>query len=281
MDRNLGDFSYVGQYQAEGLIDRWVNGNIFPHFLLIAGDEGSGRKSLSYLIAKALKSQIYTISDISVDSCRRLVETAYTIDSRMVYLIPDCDGMSVAAKNSLLKLTEEPPENAYIIMTLKSLDNTLNTLRSRSQHVVMEPYSREDLSKLCDNATICDIANTPGMVKTLEALGYDNVNKFVDTCDKLISYIDKVSIANALKSSNSIKFKESDKGYDLQLMLSGLEYALSRRINDADQLVRISCWYKVLARYRIMFNRPGVNKRAVYDKLVFDIRALLRRRQAN
>lgn len=281
MDRNLGDFSYVGQHQAEQLIDRWVNGNLFPHFLLIAGDEGSGRKSLSYLIAKSLKSQIYTISDISVDSCRRLVETAYTIDSKMIYLIPDCDGMSVAAKNSLLKLTEEPPENAYIIMTLKSLDNTLNTLRSRSQHIVMEPYSRDEIKELCNESVISDIAVTPGMVKTLESLGADNVNKFVDTCDKLVTYIDKVSIANALKSSNSVKFKESDKGYDLPLMISGLEYVLSKRIADSDQLVRVSCWYKIIARYRNMFNRPGVNKRAVYDKLVFDIRSLLRERQAN
>lgn len=279
MNRNLGDFDFVGQLNAESLIDRWVDNDSFPHFILIAGDKGSGRKSLAYLIAKSMGSQVYTISDVSVDSCRRLVETAYTVDSKILYLIPDCDGMSAAAKNSLLKLTEEPPENAYIVMTLQSLDNTLNTLRSRSQHIVMEPYSYEDMRKVTDNELISKIAKNPGMVKDLEGLG-NNVEKFVDTCDKLVMYIDKVSIANALKSSNSIKFKESDKGYDLQLMLSGIDYVLASKMANNENLMRLSCWYKILARYRNMFNRPGVNKKAVYDKLIFDIRSLIRERQA-
>ena len=280
MDRQLGDKEYVGQYAAERLVDTWNSRNNFPHFLIIAGNEGSGRKSLAYLFAKSLDAQIYTIPDISVESCRNLVQVAYTVNSRIVYLIPDADNMSAAAKNSLLKLTEEPPECAYIVMTLKSLDNTLHTLQSRSQHILMEPYSKQDIQKLSEDSLISDIAETPGMVNTLQALGPNNLNSFVSTCEKIVMYIDKVSIANALKSSNSIKFKESDKGYDLDLMLAGIEYVLSLKMNEPQFLTRLSCWHKVLAKYRMQFARSGVNKRAVYDQLIFGIRHSLKERGA-
>ena len=280
MDRQLGDVVFVGQYQAERMIDTWSARNNFPHFMLIVGENGSGRKSLSYLIAKALGAQVYTISDVSVESCRNLIRVAYTVNSKIVYLIPDADNMSAAARNSLLKLTEEPPEFAYVIMTLNSLDNTLPTLRSRSQHIRIEPYSVDELKQLSNDDLMPQVAKTPGMLKLLESMGQNNVNSFISTCEKIVMYIDKVTTANALKSSNSIKFKESDKGYDLNLMIAGIEHVLQSKMSYPQFIMRLSCWYKVISKYRIQFNRAGVNKRAVYDQLIFDIRKSLRERGA-
>lgn len=276
MDRNIGDRSFVGQDKLIHLIDTWKSRNAFPHFILASGPIGSGRKSLCYLLSKSLDSSMSIINDLSVESIRGLVNIAYEIDSKILYVIPDADSMSVAAKNTLLKLTEEPPENAYIVMTLQSLDNTLPTLKSRSQHLVIEPYSYKELYSICEDELIASIANTPGMIRLLQDMGKDAVEHFVDTCSKLVNHIDKVSIANALKSADIIKFKDSDKGIDVQLMIAGIEYVLESCINNHSQIPRMSCWYRCLLKYKPMINRIGVNKKAIYDQLIFDIRRVIR-----
>lgn len=276
MVAKVGDKELVGQRRAIEHINHWRNKDSFPHFLLVAGDVGSGRKTISYLFAQALDARVSTVPDISVASIRKLIDVAYQIDSKMVYLIPNADTMSIAAKNSLLKLTEEPPANAYIIMTLETLDNTLPTLRSRSQHIVMEPYTAEELSLISEDKLFSQIATTPGMVETLQSMGIQSVNELLSTCDKLIQYIDKVTVANALKSAQKIKFKDSDRSdVDLELFLAAMSYSLSLYMQNAEMLSRISSWYRVIAKYRPMFKRSGVNKRAVYDKLIFSIRDAL------
>ena len=38
---------FVGQKKAKKLIQEWKVRDTFPHFLLIVGEEGSGRRSIS------------------------------------------------------------------------------------------------------------------------------------------------------------------------------------------------------------------------------------------
>ena len=276
MDRNIGDHNFIGQDKLISTIDTWSVRNTFPHFMLAVGDKGCGRKSLCYLMSKVLDSSMAVIDNVSVDSMRNMIEIAYTIDSKILYVVPDADTMSIAAKNSLLKLTEEPPENAYVVITLQSLDNTLPTLRSRSQHLMFEPYTSEQLFQLCNNKLMSDIATTPGMIKTMLDMGEAEVNRLVSACDKLVNFIDKVSIANALKSSNLIKFAESDKGFELSLMIAGIEYALSQHIENNDDVYKLCCWYRCLSKYKPMLTRIGVNKKAVYDQFIFELRKHIR-----
>ena len=276
MAAKLGNKELVGQFQCINRIESWKSRDSFPHFLLVVGDEGSGRKTLSYLFAQELNARVSTVPDVSVASIRRLISIAYEIDSKIVYLIPNADSMSLAAKNSLLKLTEEPPENAYIILTLESMENTLPTLVSRSQHLVLEPYTSPQLSELTSNKIISDIADNPGMVEKLEAIAPESLSSMIDTCDKLTRYIDKVTVANALKSAQKIKFKDSDKSeMDLNLFLSIMSYALNKCKSEQDLLYRVCIWLRCIAKHRPALKRAGVNKRALYDKMIFEVRANL------
>lgn len=277
----VGGNLFVGQRAAKQLVTHWYDNNSFPHFLIIVGDTGSGRRMLSYLIADAMDAHVAVVSDLAVSNIRETIEEAYMIESKMIYLICNADGMSLAAKNSLLKFTEEPPENAYIIMTLQSMDSTLNTLRSRSQHIYMEDYSFEELHKLCDDAKLCHLAKTPGMLDVLKAMSKEDVDNIIDTCNKLMLYIDKVSLANALKSANAIKFKESDKGADIDIILATLSYILSVNVTaqqkelNAEKLKRIYCWIKALQDWRWKFKVTGANKKALYDQMILDARVRL------
>lgn len=276
MVTKVGDKELVGQNKCITKIAAWKERQSFPHFLLVVGDAGSGRKTMSYLFAQELDGRVSTVPDVSVASIRKLVNIAYNIDSTMVYLIPDADSMSLAAKNSLLKLTEEPPENAYIILTLESLDNTLPTLVSRSQHLILEPYTEEQLSHLTAEKRISRIATTPGMVEILENLTPADIEDMTSTCDKLFNFIDKVSLANALKSAQKIRFKESDKSVmDIPLFIATMNYVAMSKISELDLISRVREWMLVISKYTPMMKRSGVNKKALYDKMILDVRTKL------
>ena len=224
-----------------------------------------------------------TVEDLSVDSIRDILDSAYLLDSKLMYVLPNADRMSIAAKNTLLKFTEEPPPNAYIIITLRSLDNTLPTLVSRSQHLILEPYTKDELMELTTNSKYAAVATTPGMVKYFEAVGEDNLINVVKFCDMVFTKIDKVSLPNSFKSSTRIKFKQKDEGFSINTFLATMDFVIDKQMTKAvsnSDYIRLSCWLKLLPKYKSLFSKIGMNHRAIYDKMILEIREMLMNRGA-
>lgn len=96
--------------QVDDLMDKG-----FPRFVVITGQKGQGKKYLAKQIAKKLNYPII-VSEIKIENIRQIIELSYKHTEPIIYLIPDADKMSLGAKNSLLKVIEEPPNNAYFIM---------------------------------------------------------------------------------------------------------------------------------------------------------------------
>lgn len=270
---------FIGQQPILEIFDLWKIRNAYPHFILIAGDEGSGRRSLAFKLAEIMDARITLVEDLSAGSVRNVIETSASIDIPMVYVFVNADGMSLASKNSLLKFTEEPPENAYIVMTLTKIENTLPTLQSRSQHLIVAPYTYDELMQICNNSKLCRIATTPGMLKRLQDMPEVDVDKMIETASKLVNYIHRVSLANAFKSASSIKFKESDRGFDFDIMMATIKCILSQVSNklidnpDRKTALLLSCWYRAFADWGYKFKYSGVNKRALYDQFIVDVRS--------
>ncbi len=274
---------FVGQNKAKKLIAEWKVRDTFPHFLLVVGEEGSGRRSIAAEIAKSIECKMVTVEDLSVDSIRGVLDSAYLLDSKLMYVLPNADRMSIAAKNTLLKFTEEPPSNAYIIITLLSLDNTLPTLVSRSQHLILEPYTKEELLQLTNNNKYAAVATTPGMLKYFEAIGEDKLVDVVKFCDMVFTKIDKVSLANSFKSSTRIKFKQKDEGFSINTFLATMDFVIDKQMSRAvsrSDYIRLSCWLKLLPKYKFLFSKLGMNQRAIYDKMILEIREMLINRGA-
>jgi len=64
-----------------------------------------------------------------------------------VFVIYDCDMMTVEASNSLLKVLEEPPPNMYLIMTSSKPSLLLPTIISRSQIVKCAPLTTSEIAQ--------------------------------------------------------------------------------------------------------------------------------------
>ena len=153
------------------------------HAIMIAGPQGSGRKTLLFSIAMALscENKISTAHAFPCgvcNSCRRITEGNFpdfkilkpaegkatigadelrafrddmflssTEAEHKVYAIDRAEAMTTAAQNALLKVLEEPPRNVHIILITTGADKLLSTIRSRAQLIRTELFPPEKMKE--------------------------------------------------------------------------------------------------------------------------------------
>lgn len=120
------------------------------------------------------------ICGTSVDDVRETIQSSYTITMPIVFIFPHIEKMSINAINSLLKVTEEPPNSAKFILTVDDIANIIPTIHSRATIIRVPP--RE--------------------------LNFSN--DLIDFCYLVYTNIARVPLTNALKISNRIKLKDTD-----------------------------------------------------------------------
>lgn len=196
----------IGQRNNLSTLARWRCNKSVPRFIIIAGDEGSGRLTLSKIIMKTLHAT-GIISDCKIDDVRRTIEYAYEYTAPTVYIFRNADDMSVGAKNALLKVVEEPPNNAYFIMTVQNVDNMLGTIRSRGTILKMEPYSMEELESFCNDDDMLRYFSNIGQLKT-DIKDVKKAEKCVqDVFDSLFDFRNGTKL---LKSATGIRGKKTE-----------------------------------------------------------------------
>lgn len=85
---------------------------------------------------------------IKVDMIRELSKEIYllpTISKKKVFIIDDADTMNEQAQNALLKVLEEPPEYATIILIASNKDKLLNTIKSRVVEFKFDNLKKEEM----------------------------------------------------------------------------------------------------------------------------------------
>lgn len=147
----------IGQKNNINTIIKWRCNKSVPRFIIIVGDEGSGRLTFAKIIIKMINAKGIIMGN-SIAEVRETIENAYTITESTCYIFRNADDMRTEAKNALLKVVEEPPNNAYFIMTVENIDNMLGTIKSRGTVISMEPYSKQDLESVCDDDFILQYA---------------------------------------------------------------------------------------------------------------------------
>jgi len=98
--------------------------------------------------SKSARRKLATGSKIRVADARELLHMAYRKPyqaRQSVFVILNADKMLREAQNALLKVLEEPPTSATIILTASQLELVLPTVRSRCQAVKLYAYSSVEL----------------------------------------------------------------------------------------------------------------------------------------
>ena len=147
----------IGQKNNINTLIQWRCNKSVPRFIIISGGLGSGRLTLAKVIIKMINAKGIIMGN-SIAEVRETIENAYTITEPTCYIFRNADDMKNEAKNALLKVVEEPPNNAYFIMTVENIDNMLGTIKSRGTVISMEPYSQKELKSVCDDDFILQYA---------------------------------------------------------------------------------------------------------------------------
>lgn len=273
----------IGQKEILGNIDYWIKTGTVPRFVIIGGDKGCGKAVLAKEIARRM--QAYLIEcELSVDAVREAVRNCYKCSASTVYLFRDADKMSTAAKNAMLKITEEPPRQAHFIVTVQNVENMLETLRSRATNIQMSPYSASELDQFYEskvvkkNPLIREVCEVPGMMLDMEKV---NIEELVDFCNTIVDNIQSVTGVNAFKIVQRIKLKEEGEGYNPDLFFHCMKYVLrSRLMNMIDctdplsikEAYTLHRMLNTTYNYHREFNITGVKKDSTLDMWVLEMR---------
>jgi DNA polymerase III delta' subunit len=169
--------SFVGNRELKESLNSYFLSGRLPHALILQGEDGLGKRTLAKWIAMAavcrgdgsqipcghcsgcLRAKAMSHPDIrvitgsgasnsvSVESVRKMTEDAYRKPEeadRNVYLIFAGNTISEPAQNKLLKLVEEPPAGALFLITIRSADSLLPTIRSRAAVLTLRPVEPEE-----------------------------------------------------------------------------------------------------------------------------------------
>lgn len=272
----------VGQKKIINWVDN-LTVDSFPHFIVLIGAKGSGKRTIAKYIADKL-SAVYVECDIKVDAVRNAITLASTVETPIVYCFANADTMRAEAKNALLKITEEPPKNAYFIFTVVDESTLLDTIKSRATVIRLDPYTAEDMEKmravmLSDDLTDEEkitfqnaflTAETPYELKQMFKYGMD----FFVYVDLVMDNIAEVEEANAFKSGDKLALHGEDDKYDLGLFWKAFIHDCLNCIDEdplhyAEGIIVTDKYYKKQAQL-------GVNLQQLYDSWVFEIRGVWR-----
>lgn len=253
----------VGQKHNIEIINTMLDN--FPKFLILVGKQGSGKKTLSKYIANKLNAN-FALCGIKVDEIRDVTNTAMTINSKAVYCIADADKMKNEAKNAMLKITEEPPINAYFILTVCNEYDLLDTIKSRAMLMHMDKYTIEELKRYKPNLdnNMYEVAKNLYDLDLLEKYGVD----FFKYVDLVYDNIALVGSANAFKSSKELSIKNED-GYDVCLFW---EAFMKKCVDNLVHGNYVADWVRSTAKCINLCNRSYSNLEMLYDWWVLDIR---------
>lgn len=207
-----------GQKELLKRVDSLIGRNRFPRFCILVAPEGYGKKVLSEYIANELECT-FVPCETKVESVRETIYNSYNISSKMLYMFFDCDDMSINSKNALLKVTEEPPNNAYFIMTVQNLSTVLPTIISRATIFNLDNYSISELEEYAEQnkyefdketkKIIYQVSTCPKDITTYTEV---DLKEVYSLADKFIQYIGSVSLYNEFKIGYSLNTKtDTDK----------------------------------------------------------------------
>lgn len=277
----------IGQTNLLNQIDTLIETDKFPRFSIILGNPKSGKKLISNYISDKLNT-LFVPCDNKIESVREIIDMSYTNKEPTCYMWSNADTMSIGAKNAILKITEEPPSNAYFIMTLSNKENMLPTILSRGTIFYINPYSNTDIKRYIDKRNLTDvfknnldvilsICTNPGDIDNIKQYDVDNFVKFTDN---IIKFIGEASLANTLKLSNNFKLKKEDldnkEKYDIITFLKCVSCLCNKYILSNNNVIKFANLCNKTSESLSEFRITSVSKLAVIDNWLINAREIMR-----
>lgn len=171
---------------------------------------------------------------IKVDMIRDMSKEIFllpTISKRKVFIIDDADTMNEQAQNALLKVLEEPPEYATIILIASNKDKLLNTIKSRIVEFKFDNLKKEEM-ELVIGKEITDEAYNYSNGSVERVLAFSNNNYY-----ELAKEISNILLEkNFLKINKKFEEIKSDKNLKANIsdILEKVMYIFYGKLKSGD-----------------------------------------------
>lgn len=256
----------IGQDKLVEKIFNELRNYSFPHSSLFLGDFGCGKRTLVRYICKYLNIECVDLSNkISLDN---IVEIYNSPVCRGYYI--DTNAITVKEQNAILKLLEEPCENAYIFLLCENLSYVLPTIINRCRVYEFGAYSGDCLRSFTDNEEVLKYASTPGQV--LRYKDYD-LSAMKNLAESAIFKIKNANYANILNISKSVALKKSDtKKYDVKLFMKML------LITARDAFISGELSYKVYMLIRdtiVKQHNKNINAQQLFEGFLYNLKGVV------
>lgn len=269
----------IGQMKLKKHLSNLVTkpSRILPNFIVLQGPVGSGKRTLiREELTKLLDARLYIPQDLKVDSVRDVIQNSLTNGKNCVYLFADIHEMSLATQNTLLKITEEPSRNTYIVATTTHIGALLPTLQSRATTFMMDCYTSNELKDFTKDPVLLEISCTPGEILRLQQLPWKEI---LELCNKIVQDIEKASAPNVLNITKRVKTLVGPENYDLLFSLLAYSYSTYMSFQFTTLLtVTTTNWkpvhrsMQILYHYRQLLKNKSLNKENLLDILFLELR---------
>jgi len=257
----------VGNKEQRENLNKIINNKVLGHAYMFVGQDGIGKSLIAREFAKSIlcleptdkycdKCECCNIFEnspdfdfitdvdgvIKVGDIRNLIENIVlkpVKSNKRVFIINNADMMNEAAQNALLKILEEPPSYATIILVLSNKEKILRTIKSRCTEVKFLPLTLDEMKEYYSGQNIDEelYKYARGSIGKIEKLKNSNYIENVIDLEKALSYKDLLEMNKALtklKENKSIKENIEDI---LDLLIIKLRAELTS--NYAEKITQI------------------------------------------
>ena len=243
----------IGQEHIKEHLLHAIGQNKVSHAYMIQGELGAGKEFIAKVFAQLLQCEVQgekaceacrsckqmhnknhpdviwvsheKPNTIGVDDIRQQINRDVDIKPyygpKKIYIIPECEKMTVQAQNALLKTLEEPPAYALILLLTTNADLMLPTILSRCVVLRMRPVKDRQIEEFLMNnlqipdykAKVCAAFARGNMGKAKSLAGSEDFENIKEEAVSLLKYINDMEISEivaAIKKISEYKFDISN-----------------------------------------------------------------------
>ena len=213
----------LGNDDVKKYLTNCIENKNFSHSYIFSGIKGIGKYTFAKDFAKciledSMMQDYYELGpdgkSIKVAQIRELqnvINIKPTFSKKSVYIIDDADLMTIEAQNSLLKILEEPPEYAVIILIVHNERSVLSTVKSRCINIKFSKLSDKDIKKYFLKNDLNFEDKNINVFKVLDG-SLNNIDFIRDDYDELLKLT--VFVTNLKKNKVINFFQDASVFYD-------------------------------------------------------------------